>query len=189
METQSEHWPNLLRTVIQELIKNSSKLDLPTLDQGISLMSKLFSRLSPTFNQPELQGLAGPLSQQGSDKTSFSFSETTDGIEHCTVLSKTLFSNFVKEVVLKNDTNLMLMLDDEGTDIDFNTLSKQDESRMHCRDSMVNSGDEKIDCIQSNVAETFQVFCQYLVKVSCFPYTSSKQATGKILLYLLEKLT
>lgn len=181
METQSEHWPNLLRTVIQELIKNSSKVDLPTLVEGISLMSKLFSRLSPSFNQSDLpSGPTSPLAQQqqSSDESSFSFSDTTDGIGHCTELSKTLFSNFVKEVVLKNEANLIMMMNDEGLDIDFNTLSKQESMEL------VSDSDEKT---QSNVAETFQVFCQYLVKVSCFPNVSSKQELGNFNKMLSKK--
>ena len=173
METQSEHWPNLLRTIIQELIKNSSNLDLPTLVEGISLMSKLFSRLSPSFNQAELPGaLTSPPPQQCSDESSFSFSDATDGIGHCTELSKTLFSNFVKDVVLKNEANLILVINNEGLDIDFNALSKQDNS------TELESG---VDSIRSNVAETFQVFCHYLVKVSCFPYVSSGQEIGESL--------
>ena len=178
METQSRHWPNLLRTVIQELIKNSSKLNLLTLVEGISLMSKLFSRLSPSFNQSELSGgvLTSPLpqQQQSSDESSFSFSDATDGIGHCTELSKTLFSNFVKEVVLKHEANLILVINNEGSDIDFNKLPKQGSMEL------VNSDDENTDySIRSNIAETFQVFCQYLVKVSCFPFTSPTQEAGK----------
>lgn len=171
METQSEHWPNLLRTVIQELINKSSTLDLPTLVEGISLMSKLFSRLSPSFNQAESQGFISPLPSQGLEENSFNFAET-DGIGHCTELSKTLFSNFVKETVLKDNSSLMLMLG-EGPDIDFNLFAKQDNSN-----SMKENCDVESNFIQADVASTFQVFCQYLVKVSCFPYNSPNRDQG-----------
>ena len=150
--------------------------------EGISLISKLFSRLSPIFNQPEMPTFTSTVLQHSSsrdgslsptlDASATSFFEK-DGISSCTDLSKTLFSQFVKETIFKNNLNTRLLLEDSTGELDFNTLINQSSS---------NKEIEKKG-LGSKVADTFQVFCQYLVKVSCFPL-SSTPVQGMLLLLL-----
>jgi len=177
METQSEHWPNLLKTVIKELIKHSSNLDLSTMSEGISLMSKLFSRLSPIFSQQDIVPTFSSIVLQSPTKSTptspdenLSFFET-DGIGHCIELSKTLFTQFVKCTIFNKNTKLLMMLQ-EGTLLDFTTVMHHKKNQ--CKD------DDREHQPLLIIAEAFQIFCQYLVKVSCFPYTgSNSKKSGK----------
>ena len=182
METQSEHWPNLLKTVIRELIKHSSDLDLPTMSEGISLMSKLFSRLSPIFNQQDIVPTFSSNVIQSPERSlptspidcNQSFFET-DGIGHCIELSKTLFAQFVKFSIFGKNTKLLMMFQEE-TLLDFTTV--MDQGKNHIK------GDGMDSELLLTVTEAFQTFCQYLVKVSCFPYTGKPSGKSFYILHL-----
>ena len=97
METQSEHWPNLLGNIIYELNTHVTQLNLKTLYEGISLMSKLLSCLAPSLGTTEFNTVfpSPPTSPLHKDSDVFD-KETFEPncIKTCAELSKILFAKF-----------------------------------------------------------------------------------------------
>ena len=178
-ETQSEHWPNLLKQVILEMINNVSLMDMDTLLIGIHLMSKLLSRLSPIFIGGGEGSHETTASQQQASQKSPSMSpshqqiellnkasaieeESNNAILECIRLSKNLFSVFVDSRVMKKNHAFLSIFhhyrDERGK---FELIQVSDETK-----KTNNSSDD------DKVAKSFQIFCRFIVQLSCFPVVS-----------------
>lgn len=192
-ETQSEHWPNLLKQIINEAIENVSSMDVDTLVEGISLISKLLSRLSPNLighqheqqsdlsNSVFLSHKTPPMSPLYHDFEIFSFDDSAGPaspgvINECVELSKILFSKFVERRVFKrNQKMLMMFQESKQLEAIFDAVYLQVPSTMQYEayDDITNN--EKNDLI----IKGFQIFCRYLVQLSCFPVPANNRPSNE----------
>lgn len=191
------------------MMKNITDMDLCTTLEGISLISKLFSRLSPNFGSSGgiqtsnilestvLTTTTPPTSPLHQSVVGFDVSfEQSSSISHCIELSKELFAIFVLKVVLKDDSkNLSLVFQENEAPMRFKAISFFNENNyprnhsfcdtdsheeINSRSTSEMASDEHHD-VSNTIANTFKIFCQYLVRISCFPISvesSARQRKG-----------
>ncbi|XP_065649698.1 protein dopey-1 isoform X2 [Hydra vulgaris] len=172
-EVQTEHWPNLLKLIISETINNIDLLELSTLYQGICLISKLLSRLSPNLpdktmdtvdiaaiNMQKSPGMISPLHDI---KVVLTYQKSTLYTD-CFSLSKLLFSKFVEGKLIKREKKMRVLFQDHST-FKFDAISNE-------KSSVVNPD------LNQTAVKTFQTFCRYLVQLACFPLPLSEQSTA-----------
>ena len=181
---QTDHWPNLLQKIIAEMINNISKMDLQTLLLGITLISKLFGRLSPNFSSsyndafsdltnllPHKSPPSSPLSQNFEYFTAENIENNSNVINNCIELSTALFTKFVDERVLRRNQKMLLLFQKKETLI-FDSIDTQN-NRVYDTPPLEDE--------QTVATETFEIFCRYLVQLSCFPTSciNENQITGR----------
>jgi hypothetical protein len=68
IETQTEHWPRLLRHITMEMTSRCRSMSLREISEGICLCSKLLSKVMPSMKTVEKPGRDSSMSITGSDK-------------------------------------------------------------------------------------------------------------------------
>lgn len=81
METESQHWPELLAAIIKELKKGCRNLTLHEIEEGVLLCSKLLSKLTPSTNIAREGSVSWSLGSPALSPTSSEFDEG-DSIEY-----------------------------------------------------------------------------------------------------------
>jgi hypothetical protein len=81
VETESQHWPELLSAIIQELTKGCQNLTLDELEEGVLLCSKLLSKLTPSTNFARDTSLSRSIASPGLSPTGSEF-DPDDSIEY-----------------------------------------------------------------------------------------------------------
>ena len=81
METESQHWPELLARIIQELTLGCQNLTLDELEEGVLLCSKLLSKLTPSTNFSRDTSLSRQISSASLSPTASEFNPG-DSIEY-----------------------------------------------------------------------------------------------------------
>ena len=81
METESQHWPELLARIIQELTLGCQNLNLDELEEGVLLCSKLLSKLTPSTNFSRDTSLSRQISSASLSPTASEFNPG-DSIEY-----------------------------------------------------------------------------------------------------------
>ena len=158
---------------------------MDTLSIGIQLMSKLLSRLSPNFSSSGDGTLtehshppSSPIHHQVEHKTEIeSGNEENNTIPECVRLSKKLFSVFVDMRVMKKKHSFLSAFHFiDGTVGKFESVELCNKSYDRGYDT-ADLNEEKQNGL---VAKAFQIFCRYLVQLSCFPVSFAKRP-GRIL--------
>ena len=81
VETESQHWPELLSRIIQELTLGCQNLTLDELEEGVLLCSKLLSKLTPSTNFARDTSLSRNIPSPGLSPTASEFNPG-DSIEY-----------------------------------------------------------------------------------------------------------
>lgn len=180
-----EHWPNLLKLITEEMIAYIAIMDIGTVSNGIILISKLLSRVSPniqamTVETKNDQGnsilsqKSPPMSPLHQDLEFFSREGATDKVNEsevimeCVKLSKKLFQKFINSHVLAQCHKTVLIL-------------KHFERNSEPLSVEIDSVTEKSNCDKDDElkkSEAFAKICSYMVQLSCFPVAITTNAVA-----------